>query len=208
MRFNVITPMVRIHNAPDLIKMLAPQKIQWHVVVDDDNPLKLVFDEDWINVYRCPNPETTFYARSNFSINWMFENHVDSEGYWCVLNDDDAYEPGFFDKLRKSLSDDEYKHDVVIVGMERGDATPSDASWEHAHGTHRLPAHPDHAKMNHVGVEQMIASGSVMKQYRIPYHLSGDGQWVEHIAQRHEVLYLDNLNVWFNYYEPGRWNSA
>jgi len=208
MNFNVITPMARVMNTKLLIRMLEPMNITWHVITDEDMGYKLQFDKPWIKSYVYSNNENEFWARSNASINWFIDNHVTDDEYWCILNDDDAYEFSFFNNLIDGIQEAQKNGNdakVIICAMERGYRIPDGLPPEKQHPPTRLPALPEYTKVGSVGVEQIIITGDILKKYRIPLNVVGDGMLIEEIANKENVLYLDNANVWFNYYELGRW---
>jgi hypothetical protein len=123
---------------------------------------------------------------------------VDDHRY-AILNDDDAYEPGFWDKVRSC------KEEVLIPSMMRGVRTPAGVSPERAHGTNTLVADPANMKVGHIGVEQLIVSGRILKNCRLPLTIAGDGEMICYIAATNPVTYIPDCYVWFNYLEPGRW---
>lgn len=199
MRFHVITPLARIQNFNAQRELLRPHKIQWHIITDF-GATEIESDEDWIHCYRFNNPEKTFWGRCNAAVNWFFDHRVlVSRDMYGILNDDDAYEPNFFEKI-KSVSGE-----VRVVSMMRGNKTPSDVSPERAHGTHTLLAAPSQMKVGHVGVEQLFVSGRIQSHCRLPIHICGDGQMIEYIVATNPVTYVPDAFVWFNYLEPGRW---
>jgi len=198
--YHVLTPLHRIENAGKMLKMLEPQKVNWHVVMDVDEPFDLRFRRQWVHHYLCNTEGVEFWARCNFSLNFAMGlmDWRDNDRY-CFLNDDDAVEPGFFDKV------DTADGEVVAVSMLRGNKTPDGVAAERAHGTNELVAAPENMKVGFVGVEQLIVSGRILRQCRLPIHICGDGQMIEYITQTNPVTYLPEAKVWFNYFEPGRW---
>ena len=73
--YNVITPLNRFDNLRPLIASLAPQGIQWHVIMDDDLPFRVQFKQEWVHEYVCPNRHQTFWDRCNFAINWFLNSY-------------------------------------------------------------------------------------------------------------------------------------
>lgn len=198
--YHVLTPMNRYENLRRLVPHLESQKIIWHVVVDDEVPFHLSFKQPWIYYYRYPNVANEFWARCNSSLNWLLDTlTLPDDDYVCFLNDDDGYEPGFFDKLR------EHQDDVIVTSMKRGNQTPAGVRPERAHGTNTLEAKPENMKVGYVGVEQMFAKAKIMKYVRLPIHIAGDGQMIEYVYTTNPVKFLPEANVLFNYFEPGRW---
>lgn len=203
MTYHVITPLRRYQNAARLLELLEPQGIIWHPIMDDDGKFTLSFYPAWVAEQVVKLPEGgTFFERCNTSINlWMDRHDWQPEDYYCILNDDDAYEPGFFDKIRR-CSDD-----VIVPSMMRGNQTPADVSPERAHGTDTLLADPSNMQVGRIGVEQMIVKGRILKNCRLPLTIAGDGEMLTYIGATNPVTYMPDAYVWFNYLEPGRWNK-
>lgn len=200
--YNVITPLARFDNLRKLIPMLEPHGIAWHVITDDDLPFQPAFKQTWIHHHVCPNRETTFFTRANFAVNWLLDTCPPEEGErFSILNDDDAYEPGFFEKI------DKHDGEVIIPSMERGLQTPKDAIPERAHGFNKLVACPENMCIGGVSVEQIIISGRLLRQVRLPLHICGDGMMVEFCVKTFGADYAPEATVYFNYYEPGRWSK-
>lgn len=204
--------MNRFENLQKLKDLLAPQKIVWHIVMDWDQPFRLHFHKEmWINTHVydefafMESPYKKFWERCNASINWLLDSiSIRDDDYYCILNDDDAYEPGFFDKLRAIEHEG---HDVIIPSMMRGQHTPAGVAPERAHGTDTLVADPSNMQIGRIGVEQCIVKGRILKNCRLPLRIAGDGEMITYIAATNKVHYLPSANVYFNYLEAGRWDS-
>lgn len=206
MTYHVITPLRRYENLEKLINDMvghrATADVRWHVIMDEDAPFKIFFRQPWIHSYTCPNYQTTFYNRCNSSINWMLDNYRLVPGdYYCIMNDDDAHEPGFFQKVN------EVAGELIIVSMKRGHQTPAGVPGERAHGTNTLVAAPENMKVGHVGVEQFLAVGRILQPVRLPLAIAGDGEMVQWLVSNHKAAYAPEIFVHFNYHEPGRWNK-
>jgi hypothetical protein len=203
--YHVITPLRRFENLDPLIKMLDPMGILWDVVVDSDLGWFPHFKQSWITTWVCPNEKVEFWNRCNFAINWLLDLNMAnplSECYRiCILNDDDAYEPDFFKKV------DEHDGELIITSMLRGHHIPAGVCPERAHGTNQLVAAPENMHPGQVGVEQAVICGRLLRHARLPYHIMGDGQMIEWLVQNHPATYVPDANVWFNYFEPGRWDK-
>lgn len=211
--FNVITPLARLENINNLVEMLEKEKIIWHVITDLDLEQQPKFQKEWIRHYICPNIQGTFYEKCNNSINWWIENHKPlNDEMYCILNDDDGYQPNFFEKLRnfvKELDSKNMNRDVIMVSMERGHQIPPvhQTGIQRQHPTAKLWAKPENMRPSGVGVEQIILSGKILQKYKIPLEHDGDGKWITAIVRDHSPVYAPHINVWFNYFEPGRWNK-
>lgn len=196
--YNIITPLARFENFIKLKEMLEPKKITWHVLIDDDSSIDIKIQNSWIKKYTCPNSGRAFFERCNASINWFIDTQeIKDDEMYCILNDDDAYEPEFFNKLTNN--------DILITSMERGFRIPPTATGPRAHPTTKLWATPEYMKIGYVGVEQIVLKGSILKKYRLPLNVCGDGMMITQIVRENEVKYIPEANVWFNYFEPGRW---
>jgi hypothetical protein len=202
MKYNIITPLSRVENIQNLIDVLEPKNVNWHIIIDDIAPFKLVFYQEWIKQYICPTQGNLFWERCNFSINWFLNTFpLNEDEMYCFLNDDDSYEPDFFEKLNK------YDSNLIICSMMRGDQTPSSATGVRAHPTFKLHANPNNMCVGGVGIEQIVLSGKILKNYRLPIHGCGDGMFIEKICRENKATFAEEANVWFNYFEPGRWNK-
>lgn len=211
MTFNVITSLARPENIVDIINHLKDTGVILHIITDDDAKFEVNFTEPWIKHYVCPNKGSEFWVRCHSALNWFFENHVpNDENYYCVMNDDDGYEDDFFTKLTNSINNSIVRgnsNDLIICSMMRGNNIPSDAIPVRQHPTYTLYAHPSNMQVGGVGLEQFIAKGKILKKHKIPLTTCGDGELIQKLTSEYDVLYLPELYVRFNYFEPGRWNK-
>jgi len=211
MVFNVITPLARYGNVPDLINHLKPKNIKWHVITDSDSENSFTFNDDWISHYVCPNEGQEFWVRCNNSINWFIENfEINDDEYYCILNDDDGYEDLFFEKLKYAIdltNKSNSLNDLLICSMLRGHNTPVDAEPVRRHATNTLIARPESMFVGSVGVEQFFVKGHILKNHRLPLTTCGDGELITELVKTYSVTYVPDTYVWFNYFEPGRWNK-
>lgn len=211
MKFNVITPLARFQNINKLVNHLEPKKIKWHVITDDDSNDIFDVNKDWIQHHVCPNSGHNFWERCHNSINWFIENKLENEDeYYCVLNDDDGYEDNFFEKLKViiSLTDSKNKfNDLIITSMMRGHNIPNDVVPVRRHPTHTLYAQPNYMRVGGVGLEQFVVKGNILKKHKIPLTTCGDGEFITELVNTYGALFQPDNFVWFNYFEPGRWNK-
>lgn len=200
MQNHVITPLNRFENFGKLCELLRPQGIQWHVITDQ-GATKIIPEEPWIHSYNMINTDGPFWARCNASINWFLDRHSLYPGdRYGIMNDDDAYEEGFFEKT------DQFPSECIVVSMKRGNRIPPDTGPERAHGFNTLVAAPENMKIGSVGVEQLLVSGRILSQCRLPIHICGDGMWIEYIKATQPIVYIPDAFALFNYLEPGRWD--
>jgi hypothetical protein len=212
-KFHVVCPLARFDNVPKLYNALKGHNVFWHIVTDDDNPKSHEFvppQEDWIKHHICHNDRELFWDRSNTSLNWFLDNYpLEPEDMYCFLNDDDAYEPDFFDKLRNVIYNFPYEINVIITSMKRGDEIPESVKGTNRHHhTNTLIAHPIFMQPMKVGLEQILVKGKVLDLgFRFPRYDCGDGMLITAITQQVHTMYLPEVYVWFNYFEPGRWRN-
>ena len=216
MIYNVITPMNRPENIENMVQMLEPKNVQWHVVTDLGSKYSYEFNRSWIQHYECPNFEQAeFFEKCNNAMNWLLDTMtIHDDQMYCFLNDDDALEPTFFQKvddvLEKTKTQD-INVKVIIPSMERGHRTPPQAQEPRRHPPDKLVASPDAIKVGGIGLEQILIKGSLLKekQYRFPLHCWGDGMFIVRVVQENidNTIFCPEINVWFNYFEPGRWDK-
>lgn len=210
MNFNVITPMVRFENFDKLKNHLSKFEIKWHIIIDEDKDMVIKDEDHWINYYKCPNDKIKFWERCNNSINWFIKNILisDDNEFYCILNDDDAYEENFFTKLKNEIVKSKIINDfngLIICSMLRGHKTPTDVDPVRWHPTTTLIANKNNMRVGFVGVEQFIISGKLLKNHKLPLTSCGDGELIVDLVSNYKALYLSDLFVLFNYYQPGRW---
>lgn len=210
--FNVVTSLARLENIPDLLEHLRPCGVTWHVIVDEDLENKPKFTESWIKVYVCPNSGLEFWKRCHYALSWFLETQkLKDNEYYSFMNDDDGYEPDFFRKIKRvvktSKKDKNFDPGVIIVDMLRGHQIPADAVHPRRHGTSTLFAHPNNMMVGGVGMEQIVAKGRVVKNYRFPIEVCGDGMFITDIVRENKTLFVNGVYALFNYFEPGRWNK-
>lgn len=209
--FNVITPFSRIENLEKLTNHLRTKNIKWYIITDKDSNIKINLNEPWIQHFECPNINGTFYEKCNNAINWFVENHnLNEEEYYGILNDDDGYEDDFFVKLHKEVDKSNLEkkfNDLLIISMKRGHNIPMDAIPVRRHPNNTLIAAPHNMKVGGVGVEQFLIKGKHLKKHRIPLTPTGDGSFISELVRTYGAMYLPEIYVLFNYFEPGRWNK-
>ena len=137
-------------------------------------------------------------------------NHFNGNGQiiadhrYCILNDDDAYEEGFFEHIDKVQPGW-----LMVVSMKRGHNIPAGVAAERAHGTDTLEACPANMTVGRVGAEQLISIGEIWQKHQFnPESVSADGERIcELLAANPAPMYVPDAFVLFNYLEPGRWNK-
>ncbi len=185
---HLLTPFSRPQHLPQLLPMLAAQRIVWHPIVHDPQLLRL-FREPWIEPAffgEVPQDQDPAYWKLN---QWIASQPIADGDLYAFFFDDDVYHPGFFDKVRQV---DGSEWDVLFVSMQyKTDTT--------------FRAEPATIKTNSVGVLQCIVRGRVLKTMRFANSPIADGMMAEWLAQSQNCIYRPELEVKFNGLKPGWW---
>lgn len=208
-RYHIVTPLARLQNLELLIENIKSQRrpqfeIVWHPILDEGLPFDISFSQHWVQKGYCPRAQP-FWSFWAYAMNRFIDALKDTwllKDRFCVLNDDDAYEPGFFEHIDKVEPGD-----LMIVSMKRGHHTPTGVTPDRAHGTNTLEAKPESMQVGHVGAEQIIASGGIWMDYAFNNTIAADGERICEILKTHTPVYVPDAFVWFNYFEPGRWDK-
>lgn len=185
-KHHVITPFSRWLNLPALKAMMAAQKVEWHLLLDDWMP-RISFDESWIHVsYHRAAPPGFFVGHWLYNMFLDDTNIVDSH-YYNLITDDDFFEPGMFDKIRSVDAP------VIVTSMNRG-------RW----GV--LNADAGHVKIGSMGLEQIHVRGNVAKQYRLNGFYEADGFYIEELwrDRKEQFAFVPEAQCYFNYLPPGK----
>lgn len=196
--YNILTPFSRFQNLCQMRDHIASIRVAtWHLICEKkDIPFRMHIPE-WMRVVECdPMPAGWFPA--SWKPNW-FADHVElnPDARYLLLNDDDFYEPGFFQKI------DEHDGEVVICSMKRGHNTPPGST----NGPETLNARPQELHQAGIGGEQIIVSGRVLKEFRFGPPYDGDWTFISAVTAKYPPVFVPDAFVWFNYLEPGRWNA-
>ncbi len=182
----VVTPFQRKENLDLMIAQLHG-KANWIVLIDNPK-LKDIFPS-WVTVKLYPKPPSVMnMCNSNVLFNWFIDEGLDDGKQYMILCDDDAVDTDFFGKIPDE--------DVVLVSMRRTEDPRND-----------LIAQPDNLKIASVGGEQLITKGKILKNYRYGLTNVGDGEMIIEVAKDHDITYVPDVLVYFNYFEDGRYAS-
>lgn len=199
-RYHVYTPFSRKQNFTRLLNMLRPTGVTWHLVCEFEEIPAAPLGTEWAKLMLCDHFPEGWFAGS-YKKNW-FLNHVewDHEARYIMLNDDDLYEPGFFEKM------DDQDGEFLICSMKRGDQCPSDSKNPQA--CHTLVADKANLFCGGVADEQVMLSGRLLRRYRFGREYAGDWSLIKDVLAQHAPAMVPGAFVWFNYLEPGRWNEV
>lgn len=205
MKYHVITPFTRYANFPLVRDMLEKQRpsvedLQWYLLLNDDGGPAIATDLSWIHQQRFPVVKPTWEMWRTVVNAFVKSHDAKPEDRYCILHDDDFYEPDFFRKI------DQVAGEIVICSMKRGEQTPGGVPAWQAHPASDLIAAPQNIVVCSVGAEQIIMSGRILKTIDLPSHVYADGMMIVDLVSKHGAAYAPDAWVWFNYLEPGRWS--
>lgn len=204
MIFHVITPFARTANHKKLGAMLQNQGVaSWILLLHPGQAIDLERWSGWCRTVTLDIPKTDCVAATlcnRFLLDYDFRD----DQWYCFLCDDDWIPAGFFSGLAKKIVP---KDKLAIVGMLRGNSIPTNPG----HPTWPLIPSPDSLRYGFVGFEQGIFEGGALRDYR-SNHAIGLADPNELVlitmAKERGAAFIPDLNVWFNYLEPGRWDEA
>lgn len=245
--FNVITVMGRPEYYEELFKIFKPKNVKWYIVTDPNSSLQVDPNENWIQHLVCdiviseagfqhndyPDHDPRFQKRwIDFyrTLNWAFDQlEIQDDEYYSIINDDDAVEPEFYEKIKNVLPIVKQEHsftpDIILTSMQRG---TGEFRWVGRHPTSQIVVTPESVVPGGIGLEQMQIRGELLRDranrfpvlneresvekysnFGIPIFGSdvSDGMFITYMARKYKekVILLPEINVWFNYFEPGRW---
>jgi hypothetical protein len=195
---HVITPFSRYDLKPALVSALEKFNVIWHPI---EFKQTTQWPRDWIHPVCMPHHEEEWdfcYEKHNYFIS---QYALADDEYYTFMNDDDMFEDKFFDDVRKQTAD------VLITSMLRGHFRPSNVAPLQDHDITPLLASPETTGVCMSGIQQLVVKGHILKQ--LVFHNShvADGLMIEHVKRLFEVKYLPETFAYFNYFQPGRWNS-
>lgn len=203
MKYHIVTPYKRFENLHPQIEMLKAQdaNLAWDLLLDKHLPFHISVPGDWVRTFFF-EPQQPFWQAWRHHLNaYIGIADIVANDRYLILNDDDAVEPGFFQKI------DQHDGNLIICSMMRGHQTPPSGPLR-SHPTDTLMADPANMRVGRVGCEQMICTGELFRQLKFANDVCADGMAIVDMVSRHPADYAAEAFVWFNYYEPGRWNKT
>jgi hypothetical protein len=205
--YHIVTPFSRPQNFERLREMLRPHSVKWHLLMNDPPGFEVDLSEPWMsaNYFQTVKPAWMMWRKCINRFAEMMDSvpgHPADDDRYCILADDCAYEPEFFSKI------DAIKGPVVIASLKRGHQIPPGTPPEFSHGTNTLVAAPENMHPFQVSAEQIVLPGRLFRRLNLILHPASDGYMIEAMVHDHGASYAPEAFVWFNYYEPGRWNGV
>lgn len=156
--------------------------------------------EDWIEPFTVTLDQTKKHPTFDIWNKFIESGKLIDDEYYMFISDDDFLEPDFFEKIKDITTD------VILVSMKRGDNRTKSG-----YGTNTLIPHWNILVSSRIATEQLICKGKIIRKERFADLTVADGQLIGRLwrSNPHEnFTFVQNTFVWFNYLEPGRWNSA
>jgi hypothetical protein len=203
-QIHLIMSFMRHHLKDTLIAAYGPMDIIWHPIVFQNEMAE--FNEPWIiphiipmNREECPSAQPQ-YTKTN---HWIQNNEIVDEDYYVTVADDDMYEDGVFDEIKKM------EDDIVIISMKRGYHIPPDVIDIRKYPTGTLIADPEWIRRGFISAQQSFVKGKIFRKHLFDDTTSlGDGDMaVLHKQEGEQAAYRPDLFALFNFYEPGRWTK-
>jgi hypothetical protein len=198
---HVITPFFRKHLLPTLIHYLSPLHIQWHPVCDPvDIEAFLGNTIPWIKPLLCGKFQSLDMSYRKIN-DFIDAGNIAEEDYYCFMCDDDMYEPGFFDIVRKQTAK------IIFFSCYRGDTVPN------IPGAENHPVYPliirtaNDIQTCNIGLGMYIVKGEILRRTKFNNtHKWDDGRYAEDLKNRWPADYIiiPDLFIFGNYFEPGR----
>jgi len=198
---HLVMPFWRHENKETLINAYQPMNIILHPIMFQDEVAE--FDKEWIFPLIIPMDSKDCNANliECFKRNYYIQNAtIEDEDYYVMADDDDLYESGVFDAIKKLDSE------VVIISMKRGDSIPDSVKEARAYPTTTLYAHPNSVFVEYISAQQLIVKGKIFRRHEHKDKLCWDGELAEQYKKLYEIEYKPNLYALFNFFEPGRWD--
>jgi hypothetical protein len=196
--YEVIMPFGRLENLDRMTELLRPHGVIWHPIFDLGIRPKIK-EEDWIRISFCSEPQPGWNRPHFISNFWMDVNKTNPGSRYLFINDDDALEPGFLEKI------DAVDGEVIVCSMKRGDNQPPSGPQ---YGTGTLVASKANIRPGYVGGEQLIVGARIMTMIRFGPSAFGDGEMVMRACAAAPASFVPDAFILFNYLEPGRWNKV
>ena len=189
----ILTPFGRMENKYLMISHVERQNVRWVVMTDRDTDFP-----PWVEVHKSTILPGELPAHS--MLKHYMENHLQDEEQYIFLADDDFVEEGFFRKIPNV--------DVAIVSMKRGQHQVKTADVIGSYPCNTLIAKPENMRVGHVGHEQLIIKGKILRKYRVdPKNSVADGVLIEAVVRQEKAVYVPDAYVLFNYLQDGRWDT-
>lgn len=196
MKYHILTPFNRDENMKLILANFHRPGVVFHPLIN--RPIEFP-RESWIKpFFFTPDPGIKWVVYNAWN-KFLNSGQVVDDEYYMFICDDDFLEPDFFKKIK------DIKSDIIMVSMKRGDHGLKAGS------NSTLIPHWRRMARSWVATEQLIIKGKIIKNERFIDQLTADGWLIGNLWRKlpHELFtFKTDAYIWFNYLEPGRWNSA
>jgi hypothetical protein len=197
MRYHILTPFNREVNMKLLLENFHRPGVIFHPLID--RPIEFP-KEGWIEPFRVILDRSKKHPTFDIWNKFIGSGRLIDEDYYLFISDDDFLEPDFFEKIKNITTD------VILVSMKRGDNITKSR-----YGTDTLIPHWHILMSSRIATEQLICKGKIIKNERFDDLTVADGRLIGRLWRSNphkNFTFVEDTFVWFNYLEPGRWNSA
>lgn len=194
-KYHILTPFSREENTKLILKNFKKPNVIFHPLIDKDIEFP---KEKWIEPFRVMPDATKKHPMYDIWNKFIGSEKLIDEDYYLFISDDDFLEPKFFDKLKGINTD------IILVSMKRGDNGTKSGS------ANTLIPNPRRLRRSWIATEQLIIKGKIIKNERFLDWHNADGYLIGSLWRKypHDIFtFKTDVFVWFNYLEPGRWNS-
>lgn len=209
MNVHVITPLGRPQNYAKLAGMILGQGVSsWIILLDQHQRMVLPTfgGKCKFQSYEVAGGGHRGAMLMNVALK---EYNFISDDWYCWLCDDDWLPPNFIETLRANAAEDAA---LIICSLQRGDQIPVKASQvgHPGHPCWSLLASPQGLCYGGISFEQGIMRGNAIREFRksnVIDPMDPNEKALIAMAKSFRTQYISELFIWFNYLEPGRWNS-
>jgi len=201
---HLITPFYRLDLKEKLVSTYLPMNIIWYPIMFQDE--KTEFNESWIipHIISSHSKDCKALIPGNFKRNLFIKNcEIIDNDYYVTVDDDDAYEAGVFDKIKRM------DNDIIIISMKRGYNIPRSVIPSRRYPTNTLIAAPEAVNIGSISGQQLFVKGRIFKKHLFDENsLCWDGEMaIHHKESGEQIRYEPNLYALFNFFEAERWEE-
>jgi hypothetical protein len=201
---HIVMPFIRARNKAFYLERFAALGVIWHpLTITSDNVSFATSKgvQPFHNDFSL-KPEASIFCYWKLNLFAHSGKGIEDDDYYWILGDDDY----FSEHIPFSLS--VCNSDVVFISMFRGLHLVPLLEFN-SHDITTLYAAPENIKVGKIGLEQYIVKGKVLKNLNFQENLpTADGIIAEHLKVTHRCEYQRDWFVFFNWFQPGRWEKC
>lgn len=196
MKFNIITRCSRINNLEIISRTIFKDgfNIDWHIIFDTNSLKDIPADL----LKRLQNKNTFFHFAESNGTDYLYPQAGElastfNEGYIVLVDDDNIVHENFYERVSKSMDEDNPVIYVINQIVDGKDFTGLDIR----------EAKQQNMKYQGVDAAQLIFHHSFFKKYEFDGHYAGDGLLIDKIIATNPSCFVfirENL-CYYNYLE-------